>query len=198
MTNKEEINWEEIDKKYWIETLTLESWKVYELLEKNPNTWIFTLWHSNHNIELFIELLQSQKITFMLDVRKYAWSKYNTQYNQKELAASLKEVWIDYAHAKVLWWFEWAETNERLFKATIERLIERSKTERVCMVCSEWDPYPNKYLSSGCHRWWKLSRYILENYKENVFHIMKDFRVDLWTLEEYKTYRIDKNWDVIK
>jgi len=193
---EKDINWEESDKKYFWEPVETFAMKTEKLLEQSKWNWIFTVWHSNHSIEFFLELIQSQWITFLLDIRSYAWSKYNPQFNKESLAKSLKDVWIEYAHAKVLWWVEWKDTDIKLFKATIERLIERSKEERVCIMCSEWDPYPNKYLPSWCHRFWKLSRYILDNYWENVFHLLKDLRVEHAVIEDYA--KIDVNWEVIK
>lgn len=183
MTEKE-INWEEVDKKYWIETLTTEFWKTLDSMQEWK--WIFTLWHSNHPIEKFIELAQSQNIDMIIDVRLYPRSKYNPQFNKEAFAASLKTVWIDYAYAKVLWGSEWKDTDMNLFERTIERLVDRSRQMRVCLVCSEWDPFPNKYLSSWCHRWWKLTRYIKENYWEEVYHIIKDFSVERTELKRKK------------
>ena len=43
---------------------------------------IFTVGHSNHTIDYFLELLQAQNIDCLIDVRSMPASKYNPQFNQ--------------------------------------------------------------------------------------------------------------------
>jgi uncharacterized protein (DUF488 family) len=59
---------------------------------------IFTIGHSNHIIEVFINLLTSHNIDLLVDVRTTPYSKYSPQYNRENLSKSLKENNISYLH----------------------------------------------------------------------------------------------------
>jgi uncharacterized protein (DUF488 family) len=56
---------------------------------ENPLT-CFTIGHSNHSIERFVELLNMHKIKCLIDVRSSPYSKYSSQYNKDYLKSSLK------------------------------------------------------------------------------------------------------------
>jgi len=69
---------------------------------------IFTVGHSTHPIEYFVEILESQEINCLVDVRSSPASKYNPQFNQKPLQNILKQNGIKYMHFKevrraILW-----------------------------------------------------------------------------------------------
>jgi hypothetical protein len=51
---------------------------------------VFTIGHSNHPIEKFIELLRLHRIDALADVRSAPASRFNPQFNKKLLAESLK------------------------------------------------------------------------------------------------------------
>jgi uncharacterized protein (DUF488 family) len=57
---------------------------------------IFTIGHSTHPIEEFVELLQAHSIGAIADVRTIAKSRHNPQFNEEELAASLPQQHISY------------------------------------------------------------------------------------------------------
>jgi uncharacterized protein (DUF488 family) len=57
---------------------------------------IYTIGHSNHPLEKFIELLTAHAIGLVADVRTIPKSRHNPQYNTDALAASLKEHGIEY------------------------------------------------------------------------------------------------------
>src|SRR5689334_1605772 len=59
---------------------------------------LFTIGHSNHEIEFFIELLSSWGVDCVVDVRSIAASRFNPQYNKKKLAETLKDKGIAYLH----------------------------------------------------------------------------------------------------
>jgi uncharacterized protein (DUF488 family) len=57
---------------------------------------LFTIGHSNHSIERFLALLTEQGVEVLIDVRSHPGSRFNPQFNQKRLEASLAEVGIEY------------------------------------------------------------------------------------------------------
>ena len=67
---------------------------------KKPS--IFTIGHSTHTIEEFIELLQTHGIQEVVDVRSIPKSRHNPQFNADTLKQSLQQVRIKYKHLKKL------------------------------------------------------------------------------------------------
>lgn len=59
---------------------------------------IYTIGHSNHTIEQFIELLKKHNINCIIDVRTIPSSNYNPQFNRLPITASLKKEGIIYLH----------------------------------------------------------------------------------------------------
>ena len=57
---------------------------------------IYTVGHSNHTGERFVELLRAHKITAIADVRSTPYSRRNPQFNRDNLRAALKEHAIQY------------------------------------------------------------------------------------------------------
>jgi hypothetical protein len=59
---------------------------------------VFTLGHSNRPIADFIAILRARGVACIADVRSAPGSRYNPQFNQGELAASLAGAGIKYIH----------------------------------------------------------------------------------------------------
>ena len=59
---------------------------------------LFTVGHSTHPIEEFLRILEAYGIRQLVDVRTIPRSKHNPQFNQENLAASLKGAGIVYRH----------------------------------------------------------------------------------------------------
>jgi uncharacterized protein (DUF488 family) len=59
---------------------------------------IYTIGHSNHPLGKFVEMLTSQGIELIADVRTIPRSRHNPQYNSDALEASLGERGIGYRH----------------------------------------------------------------------------------------------------
>jgi len=146
------------------------------------NKTIFTIGHSNHDIDFFLELLQSQEINCVVDVRSTPASKYNPQFNQKPLDAFLKNNGITYMHFGQE--FGARQTDEKLldengcvnfawfrktkaFQDGVERIdIGLEKGFKIALMCSEGNPLE-------CHRFSMISGY-LEEIGISVQHILKD------------------------
>lgn len=143
---------------------------------------IYTIGHSTHPIEYFIQLLEKYGVNCLIDVRTVPSSSYNPQYNQYPLQARLKEKKIQYLH------FAEEFGARRLdpdlltpegkvdfnkvrstwaFKHGIERIwqgIEKGFT--IALVCSEAEPIE-------CHRFSMICPALIQDGFE-VSHILKD------------------------
>jgi uncharacterized protein (DUF488 family) len=151
----------------------------------------FTIGHSNRSFEEFVELLSGAEIRLVADIRKMPRSRANPQFNEDTLAKALARYDISYEHMAALgglrgktrtvardvngYWenesfhryADYALSTE--FEAGLEHLIERGRTSRCAMMCSE-------------AVWWRCHRRIVTDHLiargETVFHIMGAGRVD--------------------
>jgi len=57
---------------------------------------IYTIGHPGHSIEIFIALLSKYIINCLVDVRSHPYSKYHSQFNRKNLSASLENSKMNY------------------------------------------------------------------------------------------------------
>lgn len=143
---------------------------------------IFTIGHSNHDIDFFLELLQTHAIDCIVDVRSVPSSQYNPQYNKKTLAAFLANHDIQYMHFGKEFGarqtdpnvfdkeervdYEKVQQTER-FKEGVERLKQGlRKGFKIALMCAEADPL-------NCHRFAMISVY-LSRHGFDVRHILKD------------------------
>lgn len=143
---------------------------------------IYTVGHSTHEINYFVELLMHFNINCLIDVRSVAASKYNPQFNKDFLSNFLKKKGIVYLHfAKE---FGARHTNPALldedgkvdfdkvrasfeFKNGVSRLLNGiEKGFTITLMCSESEPIE-------CHRFSMIS-VALEKEGFEVFHILKD------------------------
>jgi len=147
--------------------------------EKNNNI-LYTVGHSNHTIEVFIELLQRHKIGMVLDVRSAPYSRYCAQFDKGVLAAALAAVKIQYEYlGKELGArpddpgcyeggcvsFEKAARREE-FKEGVERVRSNMGRYSSALMCSEKEPL-------DCHRTILVCRN-LKGYKLEIKHILED------------------------
>lgn len=146
------------------------------------NRTIYTVGHSTHPIEEFLEMLQSFAILTVVDVRKLPGSRKFPQFDQDNLRQSLKDKNVKYHHftdlggrrksdpnSKNTSWrnvsfrayadymetVEFAEAIDRL-----EALAERSSTVYMCSEAVYW----------RCHRSMISDYLTAKNW--NVLHIM--------------------------
>lgn len=143
---------------------------------------LFTIGHSNHEIDFFLELLQAHAIDCVVDVRSIPSSQYNPQYNKKPLAAFLEKNSIQYMHFGTEFGARQADPAvfdkedrvdyERVqqtasFKQGVDRLKQGlQKGFNIALMCAEADPL-------NCHRFAMISVYLTRNGFE-VKHILKD------------------------
>ncbi len=127
-------------------------------------TTVLTIGHSTHTIEAFINLLQINAITKVVDVRTVPRSRHNPHFNKETLPGSLEAVGINYTHMQGLgglrhsrvdslntgWhntsfrgFADYMQTKE--FEKYLEILIALLRQERLVLMCAEALPW-------RCHR----------------------------------------------
>lgn len=143
---------------------------------------LFTVGHSTHPPDYFLELLKKHGITCLIDVRSVAASAYNPQFNKEPLSAFLKKHRITYLHfakefgarhtdptlldenSKVD--FEKVRNSDD-FKSGVTRVIQGfEKGFVIALMCSEAEPL-------DCHRFSMVS-VALQQLGFDVRHILKD------------------------
>lgn len=146
------------------------------------NPVIYTIGHSNHQIDFFLELLNSYSVNCIIDVRSIAASSYNPQYNKEPLSKFLKKHKITYLHFSEEFGARHSDPDlldeegkvdfEKVrksfaFKNGIERIWQGlEKNFVISLMCSESEPF-------DCHRFSMIS-IALEKEGFNVKHILKD------------------------
>lgn len=120
---------------------------------------LFTIGHSNHNPEKFIELLEQHSITALADVRSMPYSRYLPHFNQNALQAELPRIEIRYVFlgaelgarpdnpdcyvdGKAL--YERIAATDK-FQKGLQRLLKGIESHRIALMCAEKDPVT-------CHR----------------------------------------------
>lgn len=152
---------------------------------------LFSVGHSNQSIEKFFQLLESQRIDCILDVRSMPYSKFTPHFNEESLRVWLNKHGVLYVpfgkhfgarrsdclketefvkkgfkEIKVQVNFELGITTPD-FLSGVERLNKAlSQKRRVSLMCSEADPL-------GCHRFSFISRFFYE-LGWDIQHIMRD------------------------
>ena len=125
---------------------------------------IFTIGHSTHPIDEFIELLQAHGIKEIVDVRSIPMSRYNPQFNSDTLKQSLQQANIKYKLLKKLGGLRhtkkdsinlgWRNASFRgfadymassEFKEGLEMLTKIAKVKNTAIMCAEAVPW-------RCHR----------------------------------------------
>jgi uncharacterized protein (DUF488 family) len=165
------------------------------MLQPTAHT-VWTIGHSTHKIETYLELLESQAIQCLADVRRFPGSRRHPQFGQENLTQSLAAVGIEYVHFPALG----GRRGERLpdspngawrveafnayadymlspeFDEGLARLTELAAARRTAIMCAE-------ALPSKCHR--RLISDLLTARGWTVRHIMTARRVEEHQLPEF-------------
>jgi len=143
---------------------------------------LWTIGHSNRTLEQFLELLHSQHIQLLADVRRFPGSRRLPHFGQENLSKSLADAGIEYIHFPELggrrkglanspntaWrneafraYADFMMTDE--FHAGIDRLLKVARQKRTAIMCAE-------------ALWWRCHRSLIADYLKatghKVMHIM--------------------------
>jgi uncharacterized protein (DUF488 family) len=146
-----------------------------------PNT-IYTIGHSTHSLEEFLNMLQSFDIKILADIRSLPGSRKYPQFNKEDLKISLENTGIQYLHMADLggrrkvkkdsknnrWnndsfrgYADYMETEE--FKTAVIKLEDIAIKKPTAYMCSE-------------AVWWRCHRSMVSDYLKAkgwmVLHIM--------------------------
>jgi len=153
---------------------------------------IYTVGHSNHSPEEFLNLLAEAKIEVLVDVRSNPNSRWALFANRDSLTGILKAVQIQYIYLGNVLGGRQSDPDsydhqtskadyqtirqKEYFQHGIKRLLEGLRRFRVCIMCAEEDP-------SSCHR----NLLVAESLRREgvqIFHIRGDGRIqtddELW------------------
>ena len=146
--------------------------------EQDITRTVYTVGHSNHSMEKFLDLLKGHNIEVLIDTRSSPFSRYSPQFNRDSLKAALQEAGIKYGFygrhlggrpededlydedGRVVY-SQVAKTF--LFNEGLDRLIDGISKFRTALLCSEENP-------SICHRRLLVSRVLFEQ-GISVLHI---------------------------
>ena len=150
---------------------------------------VYSIGHSNHDIDIFCSLLIHDNIEYLIDIRSTPFSRYYPQYNQERLVKSLEIVNIKYIFLgnelggrinditcykdgiipskKVGYALHLNYENictKEWFQNGIEKLIKIIEQETCAIMCSEENP-------EKCHRELIIGRRLKE-----LGYIVKNIR----------------------
>jgi uncharacterized protein (DUF488 family) len=131
---------------------------------------LYTIGHSSHTAEHFLELLRQHRIEVLVDTRSAPYSRYSPQFDREALrdavlAAGIKYLYLgdivggrpkEEAHYDEHGRARYAKMGKDAeFLGGIERLERGADEFRVALMCSEEDP-------THCHRRLLISRVLIE------------------------------------
>ena len=154
---------------------------------------LYTIGHGAHSIDKFIQLLDDNGISALVDVRSDPYSRYHPQFNKEDLERVLPDHWIQYFYAgkylggrpkdvncyknnqippggsDYLHLVNYPEIMKKeWFVQGIHRLLEIADEQTTAIMCSEEDP-------ASCHRHHLIAKYLIADYPDvEVRHIRKD------------------------
>ena len=141
---------------------------------------LWSVGHSNHSIEKFLQILELGAIKCVVDVRSQPYSKYTPHFNSAPLKSSLSNAEIEYVFmgdslgGRPPEPFMYDDDGHVLYgemaKSTrlcegIEKLLDLASNQRTVMMCSEESPV-------NCHRRLLIARVLSEG--TEVVHLRSD------------------------
>jgi uncharacterized protein (DUF488 family) len=142
---------------------------------------LFTVGHSNHELEAFIGLLRAYRIQVLVDIRSYPYSRYVPHFNCDQFQIALKRARIKYLflgkelggrpegeefydeEGYVLYY---RVADSAPFLEGIARLEQGIRRYRVAIMCSEENP-------AVCHRYLLVSR-VMAEHGTRICHVRGD------------------------
>ena len=150
---------------------------------------IWTIGHSTRSIEDFIDLLRTNHIEALADVRRFPGSRRHPQFGRAKLADALARAGIEYVHFPELggrraarpdspntaWrneafrgYADYMDTPE--FARGVQRLLALARTKRAAIMCAE-------------ALWWQCHRSLIADHLKaeghTIWHILSANKVQL-------------------
>ncbi len=142
---------------------------------------IWTVGHSNHDLDRFERLIAAERIEFLIDVRSYPYSRYAPHFNREQLQAAVAARGVRYVfmgeqlggrparddqydtegHA-----LYGPMSEEEPFRDAIDRVIAGAPSHRLALMCSCAQP-------TDCHRRLLVGR-VLTDGGVQLRHILPD------------------------
>lgn len=179
---------------------------------------LFTIGHSSHSVERFVDLLKTHGVTALCDVRSSPYSRYTPQFNREPLKDEL-------AKHRIIYLYLGAELGPRssdptcyeggkvqynrlaakeIFQQGLGRLQKGMATHRIALMCAEKDPLT-------CHRMLLICRNLrgddivirhiledgaLEDNRDTEKRLMKLLRIDPADLFSTEADQIQRAYDL--
>jgi len=151
---------------------------------ENEKPLLFTIGHSVHSLEHFVNILKLNDIKAIADVRALPYSKFTPQFNREGLQEFLKGEDIDYIFSGKELGARWKNpecyssnkvifskvANMKPFQEGLLQLAEVASRMRTAIMCAEKDPL-------ACHRTLLVARYGKKHFSD-IRHILEDGTVE--------------------
>jgi len=153
--------------------------------EKSPSTrTLFTIGHSNHELDRFAELLHQHNVTVIADVRSSPYSRFNPQFNRDVLDIALRRREVHYVYVGDELGARRSEADcyvdrkarydliakTPAFAEGLSRIRRGLADHQVAIMCAEKDPL-------ACHRTILICRN-LRGFGIEIAHILEDGRLE--------------------
>jgi uncharacterized protein (DUF488 family) len=161
---------------------------------------LFTIGHSNHSLDHFIELLVEYKLHTIIDVRSNPYSKYSPHFNKDVLDSALRNANIDYIflgrelgaqRSEDDCYIEGKAKYDRIahlstFQHGLERVLQEVEHNRGALMCAESDPIT-------CHRTILICRELKKICPDlQITHILADGTEEQQELSEKRLINLHK------
>ena len=161
---------------------------------------LFTIGHSNHSLDFFLELISLHRLSKIIDVRSNPYSKYSPHFNKDVLGGVLRNSNIDYMflgrelgaqRSEDDCYIEGKAKYDRIahlstFRHGLERVLQEVECNRVALMCSESDPIT-------CHRTILISRELKKVCPDlKITHILADSTEEQQELSEKRLINLHK------
>ena len=157
---------------------------------------LFTVGHSDHELQAFIKLLRRNDIDAVVDVRSVPFSQRSPQFNRDVLEQFLPAQQIHYSflgeelgarRAEAECYFGGKARYDLirktpLFREGIARMVEAASSQRVALMCAESDPIT-------CHRSILICREVRQSFAA-IQHILPSGRLESQMESERRLLRL--------
>ena len=161
---------------------------------------LFTIGHSNHSLDRFIELLLAHRLSTIADVRSSPYSKYSPHFNRDVLDSSLRNANIEYIfmgrelgaqRSEDDCYIDGQAKHYRIvhlssFQRGLETVLQRIENCRIALMCSESDPIT-------CHRAILVCRQLKKMSPDlEITHLLGDGKVERQEILEKRLVNLHK------